>query len=77
MNIDKKTFTCNCGKSYNYSSGLSKHKHKCKLLNKSSEMENKLDVENNSNRAILYEILQTNKEILQAIKTNQLNGFFN
>jgi hypothetical protein len=52
-------FVCSCGKQYEYSSGLSKHKKKCILLNK-EEIKN--EIKGEIKDEIKNEIIEFNKE---------------
>ena len=54
--LDKKpigSYTCLCGKTYKFQSGLCKHRHKCVLLNSDNNLEFKkgdlVDLEKSSN----------------------------
>ena len=62
-------FVCKCGKSYKYSSGLSKHKTKCEYLENESEKiaVNEIIPTNNVEK-LLKNIMLDNKEILKENK---------
>jgi hypothetical protein len=68
-NAALKMFSCICGKSYNYASGLSKHKSRCKKIEEEEEI-NKLKQEN----------LELHKELNKALMnarpstTNNINN---
>ena len=70
INDNKKTqksaeFICDCGKIYKHQSGLSRHKIKCKFVNKLDEEEN----ENNKKLIqMLKESTETNNKLAEKIK---------
>ena len=53
-NSKQKEFICECGNTYKYSQGLSKHKMKCPLITES--------VKNDMNAEIILEIMKENQE---------------
>ena len=68
-NAALKMFSCICGKSYNYASGLSKHKSRCKKIEEEEEI-NKLKQEN------LELHKELNKALMNAVPstTNNINN---
>ena len=73
IEVPKKLYTCNCGKSYKYQSGLCKHRHKCVLAKKSGVVENIIlqnDKFINTNlitSEMLNDTLQQQKQLIETI----------
>mgnify|MGYP001247003337 CR=1 FL=1 len=71
--FQKKVYTCSCGKSYKYQSGLCKHRHKCVLAKKSDVVENIIlqnDKFINTNlitSEMLNDTLQQQKQLIETI----------
>ena len=62
-------FQCECGKSYKYASGLSKHKSKCVLFNNGVvEILKNPIIPSNNVETLLKNILEENKELRSEIK---------
>ena len=62
-------FRCECGKSYKYASGLSKHKLKCVLFNNGVvEISKNPIIPSNNVETLLKNILEENKELRSEIK---------
>jgi hypothetical protein len=56
-------YSCHCGKSYQYKSGLSRHKNLCKLNNKLSKKETDTNW-----KEMFIELMKKNTEILEEVK---------
>ena len=61
INKKNKKHFCDCGKKFNFSSGLSRHKYKCTWNN------NVVVQENHEEKPSLMEIITQNKEIMDAL----------
>ena len=62
-------FMCECGKSYKYASGLSKHKSKCILFNNEVVKNSNVKlIPTNNVEVLLKNILEENKELRSEIK---------
>ena len=76
-NAEEKTYACQCGKNYKYSSGLSKHKHKCSVSK--SHTINEVDISNDfndiSDKDLIMMLIKENKELMKSMvdmsKNNQ------
>tara|TARA_B100000700_G_scaffold212257_1_gene233383 strand:+ start:186 stop:1067 length:882 start_codon:yes stop_codon:yes gene_type:complete len=64
-----KSFICECGKTYKYASGLSKHKKKCNFKFTIEETIVKKDTELNAD--LVLKILEENKELRKMMKEEQ------
>ena len=56
-------FTCECGKTYKFASGLSRHKHNCSTINNNSITTQ----ENLEEKPSIMDIITQNKEIMDAL----------
>ena len=65
---ESKNYVCNCGKKYNYSSGLSKHKKKCIYENTSETATTKNIEELNDLKNLIKDLLSQNKVLVDTIK---------
>ena len=81
INGNKKTpknaplFICECGKTYKHSSGLWKHKNKCKKLQEETKDEAKNIIEKNDNEPIYKELLlETMKQMTQMSEQQKENN---
>ena len=64
-----KSFICECGKTYKYASGLSKHKKKCNFNINIEESIVEKDTELNAD--LVLKILEENKELRKMMKEEQ------
>lgn len=79
--FDDKNFSCPCGRTYKYQSGLCKHRHKCVLLNtKLIELEN-MSGSNFVTSDMLNDALIQQKQLITTIiemsKDKSVNNYYN
>jgi hypothetical protein len=75
--IVSELYICECGKNYQYSSGLSKHKKKCK--SNSTKKNYKEEFEDMSDKEIIMMLIKDNKDMRDTLidiskNTNQINN---
>jgi len=68
-----KTFECDCGKEYNFASGLSRHKKKCQYIEEEEEHENTIVPAQNEPSStelltIINKMMTENQELCKTIK---------
>ena len=64
-----KSFVCECGKTYKYASGLSKHKKKCDFILQIEETI--IEKDTKLNEDLVLKILEENKELRKMMKEEQ------
>ena len=69
LNKNKK-FICECGKSYKFNSGLSKHRKKCIIINKLKIMKNEIIKLKENNEIIIGELIKSNNTTIDFMKNN-------
>ena len=65
-----KNFICECGKSYKFNSGLSKHRKKCIIINKLKIMKNEIIKLKENNEIIISELIKSNNTTKDFMKNN-------
>jgi len=66
-----KHFICECGKSYKFNSGLSKHKNKCIIIKKLRTMKNDIIKLKENNEIIIGELIKSNNTNIDFMKNNK------